>query len=145
MWLEIYLRGQRLKEEKDNIQSDKSTLSPMLTKRWSFHFGPQSQKSQKGVFANSKINRTSVVSGHLYKTSATQGYICATRARCCRRVGPRWNLNFPEEAVMQTGPEARLKFIIGRERKEKVTDEHLNSNQELNGKDQETKNQSKWG
>lgn len=64
-------------------------------------------KSHTDVLANSKINRTSVVSGHLYKTSATQGCICATCARCCRRVGPRWNINFPEEAVMQIGPEAR--------------------------------------
>lgn len=46
-------------------------------------------KSQTGAFANNKINRTSVVSGHLYKTSATQGCVCATCARCWRRVGPR--------------------------------------------------------
>lgn len=81
----------------DSLSNDHLTFSLWTTK----------PKSQKGVFANSKINRTSVVSGHLYKTSATQGCICGTCARYCRSVGPRWNINFPEEAAMQTGPEAR--------------------------------------
>lgn len=90
-------KGQYPIYQTDSLSNDHLKFSLWTTK----------PTSQTGVFANSKINRTSVVSGHLYKTSVTQGCICATCARCCRRVGPRWNINFPEEAAMQIGPEAR--------------------------------------